>query len=106
MSDETYDWQDITEMDKRKNIAQDFYNRILEPEDRCAYCVDIDCFYDLIAYHADDKCSYDISIDEKKIQERILHHYGQVVTEYDLTKVPFWKLLDRLYKPKTNLLKG
>lgn len=84
---------DCTEMDKRRHIAEDFYNRIMSPNELTFYCSDKDCFYDV--YFGD--------IEE--VKERILHNYGYVVREEEFF-IPLWKLLDRLYKPKTHLLKG
>ena len=94
MTDKKYEgWTfgDSTEMDKREHIAEDFYNRILRPNEWTFYCADEACFYALY-------CG-----DFEEAQKRIYHHYGYLVKEEELL-MPFWKLLDRLYAPKTNLL--
>jgi hypothetical protein len=43
--------------------------------------------------------------DTDEVKERIFLNYDYVVKEEELF-IPLWKLLDRLYKTKTNLLKG
>jgi hypothetical protein len=84
---------DCIEMNKREHMAEDFYNRVISPNETTFYCSDKDCFYDVYFGDTDE------------VKERIFLNYDYVVKEEELF-IPLWKLLDRLYKTKTNLLKG
>lgn len=75
------------EMDKRKTIALDFYNKILHEEEHPIVVTDSASFYDIYMGTDGD------------VINLIYNHYG-IVVDSEHFKMPFWKLLDFLYKDK------
>ena len=84
MSDHKWTIADSTEMDKRKTIANDFYNKILDPEEHPIYFSDEASFYAL--YFGD--------LNEAK--DLILKYYGFRATDKEFS-MPLWQFLDILY---------
>jgi hypothetical protein len=84
MSKEKWNIADSDKMSKRVEIANDFYNRVLDPEEHPMFCSDDACFYDLFFG------------DPKEAKEILKREYGKNFTDTELT-MPFWKFLDLLY---------
>ena len=78
------------EMEKRKTIALDFYNKILHQDEHPIILTDSASFYDI--YMGTDSEAINL----------LYNHYG-VVLNIEYFKMPFWKLLDFLYKGKHTL---
>ncbi len=73
------------EMGKRKTIALDFYNKMLHIDEHPIIVTDSATFYDI--YMGTDSDAINL----------IYSHYG-VAVDSEYFKIPFWKLLDFLYK--------
>lgn len=78
-----------TQMDKRKALAQEFYNSILEPEEIPFIVTDEACLYDIYIGTEVDLI--------KKVNEK----YG-IKIDIKHFKIPFWKLLDYIEENKGN----
>lgn len=82
MSDKYY-IANLVEMDKRKKMAQEFYNDIFDPEDMPFIVTDEATLYDIYLG------------DELELIEKINKKY-RVSVNLGHFKIPFWKFLDFL----------
>lgn len=74
---------DSTQMDKRKLLAEEFYNNILDPEEIPYIVTDEASLYDFFAG------------DEFELMNKVKEKYG-VNIDMRHFKIPFWQLLEYL----------
>lgn len=73
------------EMEKRAKIALDFYNKILHIDEHPIIVTDSATFYDIYSGKDSDAIN-------------LIYNYYNVILNNEYFKMPFWKLLDFLYK--------
>jgi hypothetical protein len=70
------------EMERRRSLAQEFYEAVLDEEEHPIFV-------------SDRASLWDIDGDEQEMITRIRDHYGVAINP-DAFSLPFWKLLDHL----------
>ncbi len=75
------------EMQKRTKIALDFYNKILHIDEHPIIITDSASFYDIYTGTDNDAIN-------------LIYNYYKVTLNNEYFTMPFWKLLDFLYKDK------
>lgn len=73
------------EMEKRTKIALDFYSKILHVDEYPIILTDSATFYDIYSGKDSDAIN-------------LIYNYYNVTLNTEYFKMPFWKLLDFLYK--------